>query len=320
MLSMALLPQQTASPSPDQKNDEKDYNGWSGFVSGNLGSGDRVTASGQVGFDLDTHGIMVGIDRQFGDAVLGVSANLMSLDSKLEQGAGKLDTTAYALSLYGSRGGLFAGGKTPSTGTGMHYDGVHLDGALTLGRNRYDAEHVVDILGLPLSRARSKNDGDIYALTAGTGLDAHSGKTDYELSLSGTWSRARIDDLSEEGSGPLVLFVQGHDIDSTVINLGLNVRSVWAAPFGDLLPSVRGEMVHELKNGARLVTARFLRDRLNTGFTVPVDKPDASYGKLSAGLQAVFAHGVSAFVEVTQDVLRSDLHFRTLQFNVSKSF
>ena len=43
-------------------------------------------------------------------------------------------------------------------------------------------------------------------------------------------------------------------------------------------------------------------------------------GRLSAGLQAVFAHGVSAFVEVTQDVARTDLHMRTVQFNVAKSF
>ena len=102
--------------------------------------------------------------------------------------------------------------------------------------------------------------------------------------------------------------------------MSANVRSVWAVPFGDLLPSFRGEMIHEFKSGARLVTARFLKDKLNTGFTVPVDTPDSNYGKLSAGLQAVFAHGVSAFVEVTQDVLRSDLHFRTVQVNVSKSF
>jgi hypothetical protein len=313
MLSMALLPQQTAS-APEE---EKDYSGWSGFLSGNLGTGERLGHSGQLGFDLDTQGLMLGVDRQFGDAVLGVSANLMSLDSKFSQGAGKLDTTAYALSIYGSRGGLLAGGAAPSAGTGTHYDGVHLDGSFTLGRNRYDATHVVDVLS---STARSKNDGDIYALTAGTGVDAHNGKTDFELSLSGTWSRAHIDDLTEEGSGPLILFVQGHDIDSTVATASANVRSVWAVPFGDLLPSFRGEMIHEFKSGARLVTARFLKDKLNTGFTVPVDTPDSNYGKLSAGLQAVFAHGVSAFVEVTQDVLRSDLHFRTVQFNLSKSF
>ena len=33
-----------------------------------------------------------------------------------------------------------------------------------------------------------------------------------------------------------------------------------------------------------------------------------------------FTPDASAFVDVTQDVLRSDLHFRTVQVNVSKSF
>ena len=101
---------------------------------------------------------------------------------------------------------------------------------------------------------------------------------------------------------------------------GLNVRSAWAVPFGTLLPSFRAEMIHEFKSGARLVTARFVRDTLGTSFTVPIDSPDVNYGKLGAGLQAEFPRGYSALLEVTQDVLRSDLHFRTLQFNVRKAF
>jgi uncharacterized protein YhjY with autotransporter beta-barrel domain len=307
-LAMALMPQQTSAPAAE----EKDYTGWSGFLSGSLGTGERIARSGNLGFDLDTRGLMLGLDRQFGDAVVGLSANFMNLDSTLHDDAGSVDTTGYALSLYGSRGGLF--------GSGAHYDGVHLDGSLTLGRNHFDSEHIVNIASLPLSRARSKNDATVYALSGGTGVEAHSGKTDFDLSLSGTWSRADIDDLTEDGAGPLILFVQGHSIDSLVANLGVNVRSVWAVPFGDLLPSVRGEIVHEFKDAARLVTARFLRDHADTAFTIPVDRPDSNYGKLSAGLQAVFPRGVSAFVEVTQDVLRNDLHFRTVQVNVSKSF
>jgi hypothetical protein len=79
-------------------------------------------------------------------------------------------------------------------------------------------------------------------------------------------------------------------------------------------------MIHEFKSGARLVTARFVHDSGQLSFTIPIDSPDANYGKLGAGLQAEFPHGYSAFVEVTQDVLRSDLHFRTLQFNLRKAF
>jgi hypothetical protein len=202
----------------------------------------------------------------------------------------------------------------------MHYDGVHFDGSFTLGRNNYDTEHVVDITGLPLSRAKSKNDAIVYALAGGVGIDAHSGKTDFELSLASNWSRTNIHNLTETGDGPLILFVQGHGVDSFLAAASANVRSVWAVPFGDLLPSFRVELMHESEPGERLVRARFLRDPLNTTFAVPLDRPDSNYGKLSAGLQAVFAHGVSAFVEVTQDVLRSDLHFRTVQFNLSKSF
>jgi uncharacterized protein YhjY with autotransporter beta-barrel domain len=299
---------------PADAAEEQPYNGWSGFLSGNLGTGERIGRNGQLGFDLKSSGLMAGIDRQFGDAVFGVSVNVMKLDADLNDNAGKLDTTGYAVSLYGSRAGLFA------SGTGRKFDGLHIDGSLTLGRNRYDAEHVVDIPTLPLSVARSENDANVFALTAGGGVEAHSGRTDYDVTLSGTWSRADIDDLTESGSGPLILFVQGHEIESAVATAGFNVRTAIPTSFGNVLPMFRAEMIHEFKSGARLVTARFLRDTLNTSFTVPLDQPDPNYAKLSAGLQAVFPHGVSAFIEATQDVLRSDLHFRTIQVNVSKSF
>lgn len=314
-VAQALMPKRTGGGAGD----EDDYSGWSAFVSGNLGDGERNARDGQIGFDLASRGLMFGVDRQFGDSIFGVSLNLMQLDSELADDVGSVDTTGYAVSLYGSRGGLFASGA-PGTGTGTRYDGVHIDGSVTAGRNTYESEHNVGITGLPLGRATSENDASVFAVAAGTGLEAHRGRTDFDLTLSGTWSRASIDDLTESGNGPLILFVQGHDIDSLVATAGLSVRQAWPVSFGTLLPNFRAEMIHEFEGGARLVTARFLRDRLGTSFTIPLDQPDANYGKLSVGLQGVFPRGLSLYVEVTQDVLRSDLEFRMIQVNLSKSF
>ena len=44
-----------------------------------------------------------------------------------------------------------------------------------------------------------------------------------DVSLGGTWSRAHVDDLTEDGSGPLILFVLGRDIDSLVATTFANV-------------------------------------------------------------------------------------------------
>ncbi|HEX7151917.1 MAG TPA: autotransporter domain-containing protein [Thermoanaerobaculia bacterium] len=312
-LANVLLPQSDDTTAAE----DADYNGWSAFLSGNLGSGERQSRFGALGFDLESRGVMAGLDRQFGDNIFGVSLNWMSLDAELQDNAGSLDTTGYALSVYASRGGLFSG-STPSTGAG--FDGVHLDGMLSLGQNNYEAEHIVEIASLPVSRATSENDARIFAASAVIGVDAHRGRNEFDLSLSGTWSQAQVDELTEEGGGPLILFVERHDVESLTGALSANLRSTWPVPFGTLTPSLRGEFVHEFMSGSRLVTARFLRDRLNTSFTIPVDRPDSNYGRVAAGLQAGFPRGVTAFVEVTQDVLRSDLHFRALQFTVQKSF
>src|SRR5262249_28240960 len=155
---------------------------------GNLGTGERVRQDGIIGFDLDSQGLMLGIDRQVGNGVLGVSANFANFNSKLNDAAGKVDTNAYALSLYGSR--MWGGFSTRPDGlrTRPTYDGLHVDGSLTLGHNSYDSEHVVDIPGLALSRAQSKNNAIAYGMAGGLGVDAHSGRTDFDFGLSANWS------------------------------------------------------------------------------------------------------------------------------------
>ena len=312
-IASALFPQDAQTDAGGTE--ESDYNGWSAFLSGNLGTGERIAKDGQIGFDLDSQGLMFGVDHLFGEAVVGASLNLMKLDADLSNDTGSVDTTGYALSLYASRGGFFK-----SSAPNASFDGVHLDGSLTWGRNSYESEHFVDLGGFTLANATSENDANVFAVTAGTGFEAHRGRSDFDLALSGTWSRASIDDLEEEGQGPLLLFVDGHDVKSLVATLGLNARTAFSVPFGSLLPSVRAEMVHEFEDAARLVTARFVNDRFNNSFTVPLDRVDRNYGRIGAGLQGVFPYGWSASLEATQDVLRNDLHFRTLQFTLYKSF
>ncbi|HEX6085805.1 MAG TPA: autotransporter domain-containing protein [Thermoanaerobaculia bacterium] len=311
-IAAAFAPQEATDAGGSE---EDPYSGWSAFVAGNLGTGERDARDGQLGFDLESQGLMFGVDRLLGSNILGASLHVMQLDAELDNANGSVDTSGYSLSIYGSRGGLFAG-NAPNT----RFDGLHVDGSITYGRNTYEAERDLTIAGLTVANATSENDANVFALAAATGYEAHAGRTDFDLTLGGTWSRADIDELSEQGTGPLLLFVQGQDVESLTANLGLNVRAAFPVPFGTLLPSLRGEYVREFKDDARLVTARFLRDRLGTTFTVPLDRPDASYGRIGAGLQALFPFGWSVSVEATQDVSRSDLNFRNLQFNVYKSF
>ncbi len=306
-LAAAFAPQEATDAGGS---DESDYNGWSAFISGSLGTGERKPGNGQLRYDLDSQGLMLGADRLFGQTIGGASLNLSHLEADLTEGIGTIDANGWALSVYASRGGLF------SRNAGK-FDGMHVDGSLTFGNNSYDGKRDLSEV---IARATSENDARVFALSAGTGFDAHTGRTDFDLSLGGTWSRSDIDELSEEGVGPLLLFVEGHEVKSLTGTLGLNARTAFATPFGSLLPSLRAELVHEFEDSARLVTARFLRDRLNTSFTVPVDQPDANYGRIGAGLQAVFPFGWSASIEANQDVMRNDLKFRNVQFTVYKSF
>ena len=98
-LAKALFPSVFSGGAGDNASD---YNGWSGFLSGDFGSGKRIGSEGQLGFDLRSRGLMLGVDRQVGNNVVGLSANVMKLDSKLNDAGGSLEARGYALSIMGA--------------------------------------------------------------------------------------------------------------------------------------------------------------------------------------------------------------------------
>lgn len=285
----------------------------SAFISGTLGSGDRRSEpeNGIIGYELDYGGLTIGVDHSDGRRVIGVALSKTDLDSQLDDGGGTLETSGYSVSVYGSIAEL--------TKPGERFDGMYVDGYVTYGRNDYDTEHVVT-LGSSTFESTSNNTSDMYSVGGTLGIGAHKGALSFDGFVRGSWASATVDGFDESGTNPLALRVESQQVDSLLAVLGIDVAYAWSTSWGVLRPSVRASLLHEFEDGARLITARFINDRQQNPFTVPLDRPDRNFANISAGLQALFPHGWSAFVQYSRDTARTDLNFQSVAFGVRKEF
>jgi len=202
----------------------------SAFLSGNIGSGERIARFGQLGFDLKTRGAMFGIDRQTAPAAFIAHRSTGCISIRSGRCGGSLNTTGYAFSVYGSRSGLFAGSASPA----RHGDALRRRAHRRQhhGRpQRLRRQACRRYLG-DASRKREKQEQrDRLCSRRRHGDRAHHGRTDFDLSLAGTVPRQH-DDLTESGSGPLICssgardrIARDHRWAERAIGVGRTVRN-----------------------------------------------------------------------------------------------
>jgi hypothetical protein len=294
--------------------------GLSGFVNGTIGHGTRPAQLGTLGFDLKHRGVTAGLDRRVGNLVVGGAVSWMSLKSNLRDSSGNLDTKGYSVSLYGMRTGLLAGRASSKHGGWSLLEGGYVEAIVTYGRNEYLSQHLVDIPGLQVSTARSRNHANVLVFTGGGGVESNRGAFALDTFLRGSFSGAGVAGFDESGGGALSLGVRSQQVRSLLATTGFDASYSQSLKWGVLRPDIRVSFVHDFEGGSRLITAHFLQDPAATPFTIPIDHPDRNYGNIAAGLQALMPHGYSSFLQYSGDVGRSDLHFYSVQLGLRKEF
>jgi outer membrane lipase/esterase len=250
------------------------------FLNGNGSFGSRDPTDREVGFDFHTGGVTAGVDYRFTDnLILGVAFNYLRTDADMNSFLGDVATRGYGGLLYGT----------------YYLGAFYVDASGGFTWNNYDTNR--NIVYPTVDRtATGSTSGQEYTANVGTG---------YDLSLAGftitPFGRMEYRNLAAEGfteSGALGwdLMIRGQRVQSLRSALGLQVGHSFSVPFGVLVPQVRGEWVHEYKNGSRSITATFVNDPFGTAFFIPTDTPSRNFASLAAGISGVFAKGYSAFV------------------------
>jgi uncharacterized protein YhjY with autotransporter beta-barrel domain len=279
---------------------------WGFFVTGRWSQGERERGVEESGFDFDTLGATVGVDRAISaNGFVGFAVSSLASETDVTGGLGSVDTDALAGTLYligeGERG--------------------YVQGTATFGTLEFDQRRVIDLPVLGDLEARADFDGEQLGATLelGRSVDGRAGSLTFFA--RGNWAKAEIDGFREQGAvttipssgfGPVDfgLEVGEQELESLLGEAGLDWGRAFSTGGGLVIPQLTATWSHEFEDDPRAVAARFLADASGATFEVLTDEPDADWLTLSGALRFQFLWG-SFFVSYDHELLRDDLEIRT---------
>lgn len=279
---------------------------WGFFATGRWSQGEREPGVEESGFDFDTLGATVGIDRAISaNGFMGLAVSSLASETDVTGGLGSVDTDALAATLY-----LIGEGEKG-----------YVQGTATFGTLEFDQRRVIDLPVLGDLEARADFDGEQLGATLelGRSVDGRAGSLTFFA--RGSWAKAEIDGFREEGAvttipssgfGPVDfgLEVGDQQLESLRGEAGLDWGRAISTGSGLVIPQLTATWSHEFEDDPRAVAARFLADTSGATFEVFTDEPDADWLTLSGALRFQFLWG-SFFVSYDHELLRDDLEIRT---------
>ena len=274
------------------------------FLSGRVVFGEQDDTERETGYDFDTLGLLAGVDYRISDQfVLGGALGYLNTDSDLNRDAGKIDTTGWSASVYG---------------TYYLSDQWYLDGALQYGWNDYESRRNITF-GTNNTFAKGNTDGNQFSVSLTAGGDFYRGAWLMSPYLGLDFINASIDEYSESGGDGLALTVTTEDADILTSRLGLRISRNYSLSWGILSPTAFAEWAHEFKDDSREITSHFVVDP-SVPFTIRTDDPDRNYFNLGVGASATFTEGRSGFINYRGRFGDSDFESHTLEAGVRLEF
>jgi outer membrane autotransporter protein len=86
------------------------------------------------------------------------------------------------------------------------------------------------------------------------------------------------------------------DRTSMTTDVGLGTSYAISTGWGVLVPQARVEWEHEFDQDAQNLATVYVLDASQNRFNLEGDDPDRDYFNVGAGISAIFAHGMMAFV------------------------
>ncbi len=230
-----------------------------------MGGPSSVTGPG--GYDMTGLGVMLGLDRSFGNGLIGASLSYGAFQNTLYTG-GSGSADSYQGSVYGSwqQGNLF------------------VDGTLAYAYVDYSSTRTLAFGNLSRAASGSANGNDVMAsLKAGAtfGLNAVA----IEPSLGFDWYHLSRGGFTETNAGSAGLAVGAQDMDLVMPSIGLRLSSVINAATFAITPELNARYYSNFGDTGAVTTAGLIGAPA-APFTVEGTGLGRNIGVLSAGLTA----------------------------------
>ncbi|WP_175469511.1 autotransporter family protein [Desulfoluna spongiiphila] len=199
---------------------------------------DQDERDGVVGFDADTTGLSLGLDRQVGALTVGVAVTQGKSEAEADDNSSEMDMDDHLLSLYGSYdGGIWFGEAVLSAGMG------NVDSVRRLGDATFTADY----------------DSTSYNAMAKAGMKLSAAGWQVNPLLAVEYSFKDYDGYTESGgkdSGALE--VESQDYSVFNVGGGATLQRSWVKSWGVLTPEVSALVRYDLKGDGILTTAKFV--------------------------------------------------------------
>ena len=267
---------------------------WSVYLEGTDASASVDGSSNASGYNFDTRGATLGVDRRVNDNfVVGVLGSYTSSDAQLFNG-GSIDGEGYKGAIYAT---LFKGG-------------FFLDALVGAGSNSYETTRS-SLLGF----AEGNADGWEFNSLINGGYDIHQGNWTITPMASAAYTRVNLDSFTETGSlSPLTFPEQNQDS----LRSELGVKISYSATLNNgmvLTPQVRLAWQHEFLDSTQSINSGFVSVP-GTTFTSFGPDIDRDRALLSAGLNLQVTPTVNVYAYYDGQLGSSNSNFNSVTAGV----
>ena len=214
-----------------------------------------------AGFDSDSTGLSIGIDREFGDTVLGFAYTRGTTDADANDNSADFDMTDNLFSLYGSYdAGAWYSEAILSAGFGS------VDGERHVGSDVYASDY----------------DSNSYNAKVEMGMKLNQQGWQINPLFALQYSVKEYDSYTETGSGDLALSVKSQEYSTFTAGLGAAIQKEFQRNWGTFTPEFRGTVNYDIENDRIVSTANFVGG--STSFVAKGVEPSETSWDLGAAL------------------------------------
>ena len=255
------------------------------FLNGSFVDGDQDSTDYEVGYDLSTDHYTLGVDYRLSQHFLvGFAYGSSETELKYSQFNDQSDNDTDHYILYAS----------------WYRDNFAVDTTLGFASGEFST-----LRHLPDAEARGETDNDMTYFSVSGSYDFSQGGWSYGPKASLDWLDGDIDGFSESGDSAWAATFEDQEVESLILAMGGYVNYAASFNWGVLVPHARAEWRNEFEDDRDLIVGRFVADP-NTQFDITPDDPDSSWFQANIGVSAVFAHGISAFLDYEEIISYND--------------
>lgn len=279
--------------------DDAGYVGWSGFLNGSWGYGDKDATGNENAFDFEGYEVSAGLDYRLDDQwVVGATVGYIDREVDFQQidsfvVDGGVETDGYSVAPFV----LYQAGDFFATGS-LGFQTVSFETDRFI---KYPSLNP-DVFGTN-SRSVSDTDSETWSLFVSGGYTFYFGSFIVEPFVSVNYLDITVDAFTEQDlfGEATDLRVEEQEFESLEGSLGVKFIYALSTSWGVITPYVDLEWRTQFEDDSRIIEASYnevggVSSDASVRFRVETDELDDEYFTISAGAAMAFAQGWQGFV------------------------